>query len=317
MRGLGPLKSERQSVTGSLLVEAIVASFLMVFAFLASASLYDGSLKWETRSSNLCRATLLAERKMEELRARTSVIPSGSTFALVADAAIDGSHPPYPDSPGFTFEVETLPNEHKKVQTSGFIPKNGVISPGSNFSTEPLNPGSQGHGNPPYGPLDPDGDFQKNATYSTYPYSRRMPNTYRLVQVTVRFGDRSLQMVRLISLLSDPILPPARPTGDNLNNTLKVVKESGPTNLTADDSSAIYRIEVTTSSGATVEDVSAIWSIHPLSSGTADIFTLDASGTRVRLTRNDLSLDGTKLRLYPRIRYEGIEARAESEEIGL
>lgn len=294
-----------------------MACFLMVFAFAASAVLCDASLRWEARSSTIRRAALVAERKMEEIRARASTIPVGVSFAQHLDGILTGPHPEYADAPGYRFNVRSVRNRHKRVKTSGFTPTDGVHSPCSNFYTEPANPGSTNRMNPPYGVQDPGGDFQKNATYSSYPYSRYMSETYRLVQVTVRFGSGADQKVELVSLIGDPIAPPEYPAGDNLNRTLRVVRESGPAGLSGPSSAAVYRIEVVTASGSKVDDVSAIWSIHPLSSGSADIFPLDAKGSRVRVTRNGFSQNGTSFRLFPQIRYGGREARATSEVIGL
>lgn len=308
----------RRLLSGVLVVEAIVACFLMVFAFAASASLFDASLRWESSSSNIRKATLLAERKMEEIRARSSLVPAGSTFADHIDDIISGPHPAYSDSPGFDFDVRVLDNEHRIVPTSGLTPSNGVHSPCSTFFTRPTNPGSLSRAAQPYA-FDDEGDFQKNARYETFPYSRAMPNTFRLVQVTVSYGSGGNQEMQLISLIGDPILPPRRvtPPAENLNNTLRVELESGPPNLNSVNAVADYRIVVTTANGSVVEDVSALWSIHPLSSGTADIFPLNASGTRVRISRNNLSRGGTSFRLFPQIRYEGIEARATSAVIGI
>lgn len=260
---------------------------------------------------------MVAERKMEEIRARAFTVPAGTTFAQHLDAILEGPHPQYPDAPGYDFEVRVVRNRHKPVKTSGFTPSDGVHSPCSNFFTQPLNPGSIDRTTPPYGAQDPEGDFQKNATYSSYPYSRHMPQTYRLVQVTVRFGSSTDQKVDLLSLIGDPISPPEYPTGDNLNRTLRVVRESGPADLSGTNAAAVYRVEVVTATGSKVDDVSVIWSIHPLSSGSVDIFALDAKGARVRVTRNGFSQSGTSFRLFPQVRYEGKEARATSEEIDL
>lgn len=302
-----------------LLAEAVVASFLMIFAFLASASLYDASLRWEAGSASLRRATLLAEQKMEEIRARASSYSPPATFASHLDGIISGPHPPSPEAPDFRFAVRALDNTHRTVASSGLTPSDGVHSPCSTFFTRPGNPGSTDRSASPYAASDPGGDFQRNVTYESYPYSRRMSRSFRLVQVTVSYGVGYEQKVDLISLIGDPILPPARPAAgaDNLNLTLNVIRESGSVDLSAPGAEAVYRIDVTTDSGTKVEEVSALWSIHPLSSGTADIFALDASGLRVRVTRSADSKAGTTFRLFPQIRYEGVEARATSDAITL
>lgn len=286
-----------------------MASFLMVLAFLIAVKLYGASLQWEASTGKIRQASTLAERKMEEIRARSLSVPGGSTFAAHLDGIIGGSHLPYSDAPNFRFDVRSIDNIHKEVESSGFTPPDGVHSPASTFYTKP--DGSS----PPYS-SDPQGDYQWNATYESYPYSRQMAQSYRLVQVDVRWNSVPKDYLRLISLIGDPILPP-RDTTPNLNQTLRVVKESGPANLTGTGASAIYRIEVYADNNSQVEDVSAIWSLHPLHNGTADLFTLNSSGTRVRVSRSSLSKNGTSLRLYPQIRYHGKEARATSPEISL
>lgn len=313
----------RSSSSGILIVEAVVASFLMVFAFLASAALFDASLRWESQSSNTRLAALVAERKMEELRALCSQVPSGVTFADHADATLGGSHSPYPDSPGFEFTVTILPNSHNSVPTSGETPDNGVHSPCSTVFTRPTNPMSTDRVNPPYPLIDPPtspfneaGDFQKNGFYSTFPYSRAMPNSHRLVQVTVNYGSGGGRRFDLVSLISDPILTPVTTT-PNVNQTASVVRTAGSSSLTSSGSFAEYEIRVTTQNGSRVEDVSAIWSVHPLATGTVDIFCLNAAGTKVRVRRNKYSRNSTTAVLFPKIRYHSVEARATSEDISL
>lgn len=309
--------AERRS--GILLVEAVVASFLMIFAFLASALLYDASLRWEAASSNIRQATLLAERKMEEIRALSSMVQTG-TFAGRVDSVLASIPDPffYPESPDFPIHVTVLDNKHEMVQTSKVIPPNGVISPCSSFATQPENPLTQDRAPAPYESIDPEGDFQVNVGYETYPYSRTMPDSFRLVQVTVEYGVGSTanQRAVLVSLIGDPILPPKH--GGGVNDVVKVVKESGPQDLTSAGDAAIYRIQVTAANGTEVRDVSALWSLDSTYGGTVDIFRLDPNGTRVRVTRDPkFSVVGTKAVLSPWVRYEGIEARGTSAFIGL
>ncbi len=296
---------------GFLLMEAIMACFLMALAFLVAVRLYGAALQWEASTGKIRQASQLAEQKMEEIRARSLSVSNGSTFAARLDGIIGGVHSPYPEAPSFRFDVEELRNRHQTVGSSGLTPEDGVHSPGSRFFTQPLGSAT------PY-PTDPEGDFQRNATFESYPYSRHLPNSYRLVQVTVRWSLDPRDSVRLISLIGDPIPVPRLATTANVNQTVNVIKVSGPSNLTAPNSSAVYRIEVTAANGARIEDVSVIWQLHPLNDGYADLFALDASGTQVRISRNStFSQSGTRVRLYPQVRYHGIEARAISGRISL
>lgn len=299
------------NISGMLLMEAIMASFLMVLAFLAAVKLYGASLQWEASTGKIRLATLLAERKMEELRAQTAQIPSGESFAEHYQNVVSAGPFSYSEAPNFSISVKTLNNTHKKVQSSGLTPTDGVHSPSSTFYTEP----SSGPG-APYS-FDPEGDYQYNATYESYPYSRHMPKTYRLVQVTVRWGPDPADSVRLLSLLGDPILA-RKDTGNSadIDQTVKVVKESGPDNLTG-STPAIYTVEVTTGNGAKVEDVSVLWSIHADGSGIPDLFVLNAKGTRVRVSRPAGAESGQRFRLFPTVRYKGVEARGYSPWINL
>ncbi len=292
-------------------MEAIMASFLMALAFLIAVRLYGAALQWEASTGKIRQASQLAEQKMEEIRARSLLVPSGTTFAAHLNGIVAGAHPPYPEGPNFRFEIRKLRNRHETVSSSSLTPEDGVHSPASSFFTRPA------AGTVPY-PTDPEGDFQRNATYESFPYSRHLPNSYELIEILVRWNTDPSDQVRLISLIGDPILKPRATTGANVNQTVRVVRVSGPSNLTSAGASAVYRIEVTTDNGSRVQDVSAIWQLHPYNTGYADLFTLDASGSQVRVTRSAaLSRNGTQIRLYPQIRYHGIEARAVSETISL
>lgn len=294
--------------SGVLIVEAIVAAFLMVFAFAAAATLFDGALRWESQGANLRKATLVAERKMEELRRDCSDIPAGTTFAAHADTVLGLPVTPYPEDPGFTIEVDVLPHTNQRIQANGLTPTPGVHSPCSAFFTLP----------PTLPADDPGGDFQRNRRYQTFPYSRPMAESFRQVQVTVYYGGGTppnSRFVRLVSLIGDPILPPSATT-PNENITVRVIRESGsPSSLSAGSPSAFYSLEVVTNSGAEVENVAAVWNITPDSTGHARIFTMDSSGQRVRITRGNLAVGGTEVRLAAKVRYGGVEAIGISQRI--
>lgn len=295
---------------GMLLMEAIMASFLMVFAFLAAVKLYGASLQWEASTGKVRLATLVAERKMEEIRAQSAQIPSGSTFRAHLQGLTNGTDSSYADAPGLIVNAKRIDITHEEVDSSGLTPTEEIHSPSSTFYTEP-----NGGTGPPY-PSDPLGDYQLNATYESYPYSRRMPHSFRLIQVTVRWGTGVNDNVKLLSLIGDPV-PPRKNTGaTDFNETAVIVKESGPNNLTG-ATPAVYTLEVTARDGAVVEDVSVLWGIDPDGDGTADLFALNAAGTRVRVTRPASAESGQQFRLLAQVRYKGVEARARSEWITL
>lgn len=315
---MAPIK-KTATASGVLIVEAVVASFLMVFAFLASASLFEASLRWESQGANMRKAALAAERKMEEMRAAAANVPSGQTFAQHIDAIIAG---PHPNIEGYPVVVTPLPNHHEQVTTSGYTPTDGFHSPCSTLFTAPDNPASTSRNAPPYNfdsgtPLDPAprgaGDFQLNNLYETYPYSRAMPNSYRLVKVSIDYGARNGLPLDLISVIGDPILPLANTT-PNINVSM-AINPGGPVSVGA--GSQDFTFTLTAANGSIIEDAACIWSIHPLSGGTADLFTRDAIGSTVRVSRNGLSRPGTDLRLFPKVRYQGVDVRAISGDVSL
>lgn len=314
---------KRKNPSGILIVEAIVASFLMVFAFLASASLYDAALRWETQSGNMRKATMVAERKMEELRAVSAQVPSGKSFADHFDSLI----PTSPESiDGFEVTTTVLPNHHEKVKTSGYTPPDGFYSPCSTLYTEPDNPGSTSRNAAPYnfdsGTLfDPAprgaGDFQLNNLYQTYPYSRTMNKTYRLVKVSVNYGARNGQPVELVSVIGDPILP-LKDTSPNPNIDVSMkVTPAGVFGLAGANNFLDFSFTLTAANGSVIEDAACLWSVHPLSSGTGDLFVMDGIGSKVRVRRSDLSRNGSKIILFPRVRYRGVDVRATGSDIQL
>lgn len=308
-----------------------MASFLMVFAFLASASLYDAALRWESQSGNMRKATLVAERKMEELRAVSAQVPSGQSFADYFDSLI----PSGPESiDGFDVTTTVLPNHHEKVKTSGYTPPDGFYSPCSTLYTEPDNPGSTSRNAAPYnfdsGTLfDPAprgaGDFQLNNLYQTYPYSRTMNKTYRLVKVSVNYGARNGQPVELVSVIGDPILPLKTPPPTagyptdppDIDFSMKVTP-AGVFGLAGLNNFLDFSFTLTAANGSVIEDAACLWGVHPLSSGTGDLFVMDGIGSKVRVRRSaDLSRNGTKIILFPKVRYRGVDVRATSSDIQL
>ncbi len=294
-----PLRGDR----GGLLLEAVLAAFLMIFAFATAATLFDGAVRWEAEAANARRASMIAERKIEELRALTAAVPGGASFAGVLSGHL-ATVSEYPDDPGFTVKVEELKNEHRPVQTSGLTPDDGVHSPCSSLFTAI-----------PTAALDsnaPDGNPQLNNKYNTYPYTRHLPRSLRLIQVTVTYsaGEKSL---RLVTLLGDPIIP--------FDNTPDVIvsKVSGPNNLNDLTTPAVYTAQVVTANGSRPEDVTIFWSTSLDSTGSLNCLPLDSTGRRVRVTRRSVTPTGVgaRAKVQALVRYGGQEAVGESAEIQL
>lgn len=289
---------------GILIVEAIVAAFLMLFAFAAACSLFDASLRWEAESGNLRRANMVAEKKMEELRALTQSVPSGRSFSQVLQDLV-GPQAEYEEAPGFSIMVSILPNSHDIVPTSGLKPTDGVHSPCSSMYTE----------QPTSGENPPDDNPQLNNLYRTYPYTRHLQDSLKLVEVSVSYGSNS-QPVRLVSLLGDPVAPlSSSPSAEHV----KVTKVSGPDDLNGSDT-AIYTAQVVTAGGSHPKDVTVLWSLSLQSTGSLTFLPLDSSARQVKVERRTtLTPAGSdaKVRLQALVRYGGREVTGLSPTIDL
>ncbi len=243
---------------------------------------------------------MLADKVMEELRARSAVVPSGQTFDTVL-AGLAGPQPADADAPGFSIDVSLLPNTHRPVVSSGLTPTNGVHSPCSSFFTQV----------PTVTDNEPDGNPQLNNEYNTYPYSRHLSRSLQLVQVTIRWG--ASQEYRMVSLLGDPVTPfaPAR--------TVEVTRVAGPNSLNDFTTSAEFTAQVVTSSGSRPQDITVLWGLSLDSGGSLVFLPLDSSGRRVRVTRRALTAlgTGTQARVQALVRYGGQEAVGFSDPISL
>lgn len=286
---------------GALLLEAVVAAFLMVFAFATAAALFDRAVQWEADATSSRRASMIAERRLEELRSATSAIPSGSSFSAVLSGFL-GSEMEYSDDPGFVVKVEELRNQHREVQTSGLTPTDGVHSPCASLFTAI----------PTLTSNEPDGNPQLNNRYSTYPYSRHIPNSLRLIQVTVSYSGGTKEQ-RLVSLLGDPILP-----FDNSPDVI-VTRTSGPANLNNFDVTADYTAQVVTANGSEPQDVTILWSASLDSTGALSCIPLDSTGRSVRVRRRTVTPlgAGARAKVQALVRYGAQEAVGLSAEFQL
>lgn len=275
----------------------------MIFAFAASTSLFHASLRWESEGANLRRAALVAERALEELRATSAAVPSGSSFADVL-APLLGDRPEFPESPGFAINLTLLDNVHRLVPTSGVIPDPGVHSPCSTFFTNP----------PTLATNPPNGNPQRNNRYGTYVYTRAMSSSLALVQVTVTYGNGGKNF-RLISLVGDPITP----MDNSLNDNVVVTRVSGSSTLNDFTSTSEYTAQVVTASGSRPRDVTILWGIAPDSTGSLVILPLDSTGRSCRVSRRSVTPVGAnaRARLVAKVRYGGQETGGFSEVINL
>lgn len=274
-----------RSPKGTLLVEAIVASFLFLFAFIAATQLFDASLRWESSSTNERLAALVAERRMEDLRGWVGQQCKTTGFNSLNWASKEVVDEDDSELPGFLITVNTSSQmEHTPARplTGRADPPPGFHSPCSTL----------------YAQAAAGEDQQQNQVWGTFPYSRDMSNSARLVQVTVTWGDGSHEY-RLVSVLSDSIEPAVAPSTDFTTSPVVI---SGPASVST-GSTADYSVEVRLASSAPIPDVTTLWAILPTSAGAASLRPLDSSGRTVRLTR---ASDGAIV-LVAKVRYRGKE----------
>lgn len=206
---------KRQRSRAILIAESIVAAFLMLFAFAASAALFDAALRWESSGANLRRAAMIADKRMEELRQWVKGAGSSTTFPTDAEwAAQAASITSYDEAPGFEIEVTATLPKYAQLLNTTITPPDGFHSPCSSLYTPA--PGTAG-GVPNPSPNVPflDDHPQFNHRYKSYPYSRSVHDSYRLVEVVVKYGaGPNPQEYRLISIIGDPL--PAGPATVNV-----------------------------------------------------------------------------------------------------
>lgn len=296
-----------------LIVEAIVASFLMIFAFAAATQLFTAALQWEGQGTNVRRAALVAQKKMDELRAWSE------NFHLTAPfnegwAAQNGTHPGYPEAPGFAIEVIAEPAAYVTVNPNrpagpANPPPAGFYSPTSHFYTTPPAP-----------PANP----QKHDLWWTYPYARTMHDSMVRVEVTVGYGRQTSagppptysREFKLMSVIADPVSP-LRPTPGG-RFPQDPVSITGPGTLATVGTTGVYTVEVRLPNGRAVPDVTALWTVDS-SGATVDILPTDSSGRSVTVTRTDLTPNGFggTTRLAAKVRYRGKEIVGYSDPIDL
>lgn len=279
-------------------MEAIVASFLMLFAFIAATQLFDASLRWESSSINDRLAAMVAERRLEELRGWIDRECVATGFDNLSWGTVEVTGDSYPESPGFLIDVRTrLPINTQPRAATGRAPiPDGLHSPASQLFAEAPAGRNQ----------------QRNSTWQSYPYTRHMDGSARLVEVTVRYGTGNGREFKVVSLLGDPIAPALAPDSDYDPSPVVV---SGPANLGA--ATATYDVEVRLPSGQPIPDVTVLWSIEPESTGAAVIRPLDAKGSQIELRRDPNSTPGSRIILAAKVRYRGREIVGYSNPINL
>jgi hypothetical protein len=287
--------------SGTLIVEAVVASFLMLFAFMAATQLFDASLRWESGSINNRLAALVAERHLEELRGWVDEQCQTTPFGSLAWASQEITNAPDNVMPDFVVTVRTdLPvcTQPDPATGRGAIPV-GLHSPASQLFAE-APPGANG---------------QKHPNWLTYAYTRSLDQSLRRVQITVNYGNGSERQFRLLSLLGDPVAPAAPTAAGTFPDT--PVRISGPSSIPVGSPQQNFQVVVRLPSGQSLNDVTAVWTVDASSTGSASIRPVDAQASEVVVTRSPNAPAGSRLRLAAKVRYRGQELIGYSSEISL
>ncbi|MCA9776911.1 MAG: hypothetical protein KC800_09355 [Candidatus Eremiobacteraeota bacterium] len=282
-----------------LIAESIVASFLMLFAFAASAALFDAALRWESDGTNLRRAAMIADKRMEELREWVSSGGSGSTFPSDGEWAAEAVRiTNYPEAPGFEIAVKATLPQYAQLLNTTITPPDGFHSPCSSLYTPP--PGTAGGvPNPSDNVAFLDDHPQFNHRYKSYPYSREMPDSFRLVEIVVSYGGgANPRTYRLMSVIGDPL-------------------PAGAATVTVSPSSGLYQATVSVG-GKTVPDMVVDWG-NPINPGNGNQIGAYTKPTTATATVTDVQAmpgnSGTYV-LGAKVRYKG-QSYTGSLNIGL
>ncbi len=278
---------------GVLMIEGVVAAFLMVFAFAAATALFDASLKWEAQGSNMRRAALVAEKALGELRAATESATGNFESTI---SPLTGIRPPYPEAPGFEVEIIADQPTYGQNPTTTHTADPGLYSPASHMWMPPNDPPAVPRPSSPLPPLPQDFENpQKDRQYATFARVRTFPRSFRRVQVIVRYdGDKEY---RLVSLVGDPVR--------QIRPRITFALINGPVSLGPGDA-ADYRVTLTDNGGTVVDDIVCLWGVDLLGTGALIIKPIDSNGRTARVWRDPNATTGTT-HLTVRCRYRGQE----------
>ena len=277
-----------------------MAAFLMLFAFAAASTLFNSALQWESQTSNLRRAALVAQKKVGEIRAWSKDYHATHAFSDGWVPPITGPQTDYPEAPGLTMEVIANQPHYDTIPSTGETPLDGMYSPTSHFWT-----------NPPASAALP-GDFenpQKNPDYATFSRVRTFDASFRRVQVIVRYGNGGAREFRAVTLVGDPITPAAAS-----EPVITITRSDGPANVGPGDA-ADYQVSVQVG-GYEMEDVVCLWGLDPESTGSLIVKPLDSNGRGARIIRPTWANPGTS-RLAVRLRYRGRQYSELSDSINV
>ncbi len=271
-----------------LIAESIVASFLMLFAFVASAALFDAALRWESNGTNLRRAAMIADKRMEELREWVTGGGSGSTFPNDGEWAAEAARvTSYPEAPGFEIEVSATLPQYAQLLNTTITPPDGFHSPCSSLYTPP--PGSPGGvPNPSENVPFLDDHPQFNHRYKSYPYSREMHDSFRLVEIVVSYGEgANPRQYRMMSVIGDPL-------------------PAGPATVAVSASGGLYEATVSVG-GRAVPDMVIDWG-NPITPGSGNQIGAYTKPTTATATFTDVQAMAGNSGTYTlgaKVRYKG------------
>lgn len=281
--------TKRGKPKGVLIVEAVVAAFLMIFAFAASTALFHGALQWEAQGSNVRRASMVAEKKVGEIRAWSETYHRTRSFDQGWTAPITGPQADYLEAPGFQITVKASLPEYRRILHTNETPPDGMYSPTSHFydqaAFQPV----------PAFPADFPDNRQVNPTYGTFSYVRGFNSSFRQVEVTVKYSNSNREF-RLVTLVGDP-LPRANPA-------VSFTRVSGSGSLSGGQK-ADYRVNITGPGGRVLDDIVCIWGVDlARTTGAVRVQPKDANAREVRVFHDVGSSPGV-VYLSVRFRYRG------------
>ena len=243
---------------------------------------------------------MLAERKLEELRATVAVDCKTQSFSSLTLDEIDFQ---YPDAPGFSIDVQT------------YVPT--YTQPRTETGKPPIPPGFHSPSSQLFARAASGDNAQKHKVWLTYAFSRDLSASARGLEIVVKYGTGEGREFRLNSILSDGLGPAAAVPNVTFPDT--PVRITGPGTLSNPLDTGVYTVALRLPGGTEIDDVIALWSLAPDPEGAVIIKPLDPNGRQVEVTRSTLTPVGSagKIRLAAKVRYRGQEIVGYSPEITL
>lgn len=279
---------------GLALPEAIIAIFILVAGFVVTAALFHTALRYVGIIERQALAVVLAEQKIEEIRAWSRrVHGTGGSESFSSNAswsAYDGVTEPAPDRPEIEISVSAEPDN--------------LFSPSSQFERAR------------FSAQENEGDKVNPAAVG----EKVLPGSVRRVEVTVSWGAAPGDRLSLLTYVGDPFR-------DIDPDTAVVVTQISGGSVLAPNAQARFRATVVDTSGQVIPDAIFTWYIDPDASGNGTL-EFDADDSDTATFRNVVMLEveggtpipshtGDRVRVGARVRVGGVEAVGWGPELSL